>query len=80
VRLPASTLAEIDQRAQRAGASRAQLIRDLLAQALAAVPTGDGVDRAQIQRMLRLTPAERVAHMVAVQRRMAALRGLATTR
>jgi hypothetical protein len=72
-------LTEIDRLAQRADVSRAQVIRDLLAGALAP-PTDDGVDRAQIRRLLRLSPAERVAHMVGVQRRMAALRGLANAR
>ena len=59
VRLPAPLIAVLDDRATRIGASRAQVIRSILQTAMD--PAGpDGVDRAQIRRMLRMTPAERV--------------------
>jgi hypothetical protein len=54
------------------------VVRHLLARALAAPPTGDeasdGVDRAQIRRMLALTPRERIRHMADVANGMVRLR------
>jgi hypothetical protein len=76
VRLPPETIAEIDHLAERAGSTRAQAIRDLIAHAMA-TPEYDGVDRAQIQRMIRLSPAERLTHMLEVVNQLAPLRGLA---
>ena len=49
VRLPRETLTRVDALAVLRGTSRAGAIRDLLAQALVA---SDGVDRAQLRRML----------------------------
>jgi hypothetical protein len=57
-------------------AARRKANRDLIAHAMA-TPEYDGVDRAQIQRMIRLSPAERLTHMLEVVNQLAPLRGLA---
>ncbi|MEE8601323.1 ribbon-helix-helix protein, CopG family [Euzebya tangerina] len=57
VRLPPELLRDVDRLAASAGMTRAAYLRALIA---AALPAED-VDRSQIRRMLRLTPAERIA-------------------
>jgi metal-responsive CopG/Arc/MetJ family transcriptional regulator len=74
VRLPADLLARVDARAAAIGESRASVVRDLLADALGAAPPLDGVDRAQIRRMLALTPRERIRYMADVANGMIRLR------
>jgi hypothetical protein len=66
-------LARVDADAARHAESRAGSIRRLLAEALSSAG-GDGVDRAQIRRMLALTPPERIRHMVDVVNGMARFR------
>jgi hypothetical protein len=66
-------LERIDREAQSRGESRAQAMRRLLDAGLVA-PVPDGVDRAQIQRMLAMSPRERVRHMADVANRMARYR------
>lgn len=69
VRLPADVLAEIDRRARLLGRSRASVVRSLLEAALGVTDVADdGVDRAQIRRMLALSPLDRMRHMRAVAR------------
>lgn len=63
MRLDRELIAALDERARARGATRAKVLRDLVA---TSVDPGDGVDRTQIYRQLRLTPAERVAHMADV--------------
>jgi hypothetical protein len=79
VRLRAEAIAALDRQAERAGTSRAQVIRDLVDQATRSAED-DGVDRAQIRRMLRLSPAERLTHMLEVVDGLAPLRGAAVGR
>ena len=54
------------------------VVRQLLARALAVPPQGDeafdGVDRAQIRRMLALTPRERIRRMTDIANGMIRLR------
>jgi metal-responsive CopG/Arc/MetJ family transcriptional regulator len=74
VRLPPDVLEDVDRRARILGRSRASVIRSMLDHALQRAPEpDDGVDRAQIRRMLRLSPRERIEHMenVAAQQRRA---------
>ena len=73
VRLPPDMLASVDADAARHAESRASSIRRLLAEALSN-GADDGVDRAQIRRMLALTPLERIRHMVDVANGMARFR------
>ena len=73
VRLPPDMLARIDAVAARRAESRASSIRRLLADALSN-GADDGVDRAQIRRMLALTPLQRIRHMVDVANGMARFR------
>jgi hypothetical protein len=75
VRLPADLLGAIDRHASLAGLSRAAAIRALLRQVVRADQDDPGVDRAQIRRMLELTPAERVRRASRVERELRALRG-----
>ena len=79
VRLPQGLLRLVDDRAATGGQSRAETIRSLLIEALRD-PTDDGVDRAQIERMLRLTPAERIRRMTDVVNAQRRLRGAALRR
>ena len=72
IRLPDDVLAEIDRRADTASLSRAEAIRRLLDRALR-TGVGDGVDRAQIARRLRLSPAERIETMTSEARSLLAL-------
>ena len=76
VRIAPSVLDDIDRRAAVLGRSRAAVIRSLLSAALGHdEDVDDGVDRAQIRRMLALSPAERLRHMNQVgaqQRRLRA--------
>ena len=74
MRLPPALLAAVDEQRRATGLSRAETIRRLLETALA---PGDGVDRAQIRRMLAMTPRERVRHMTSVTRRLQRFRGRA---
>jgi hypothetical protein len=74
VRLPPALLAAVDEQRAATGLSRAETIRRLLTVALA---PGDGVDRAQIRRMLALTPRGRVRHMTDVTRRLQRVRARA---
>ena len=78
VRLPADLLARVDARAAAGGGSRAAVVRQLLVAALVGWPreveAPDGIDRAQIQRMLALTPRERIRHMADVANGMIRLR------
>ena len=78
VRLPADLLAHVDARAAVVGESRAAVVRRLLIGALAVDEVGgeqlDGVDRAQIRRMLALTPRERIRHMADVANGMIRVR------
>jgi metal-responsive CopG/Arc/MetJ family transcriptional regulator len=76
VRLPPSLLAEIDDRADAAGVTRAEAIRVLLDRAVRSGPA-DGVDRTQIARRLAMTPAERLRTMAEETRRLLALTGRA---
>ena len=78
VRLPADVLDEIDRRARLLGRSRASVIRSLLQAALGRTDArDDGVDRAQIQRMLALSPLERLRHMRGVAAQQQRIRGMA---
>jgi len=79
VRLPADLLVLVDHRARTSRQSRAGAIRSLLAEALR-VDSPDGVDRAQIRRMLAMTPAERIRHMAQVANTQMRLRGAARRR
>lgn len=79
VRLPPDVLVLLDRRAERAGITRAQVMRDILRAAVDS-SSSDGVDRAQIQRMLRLTPAERVQHMAQVAESLSSIKGIARRR
>lgn len=69
VRLPPGLLADVDRQAHRAGMSRAAYLRALIAAALPA----DDVDRAQIRRLLALSPAERVARHSQVTAQLSAV-------
>ena len=77
VRLDAELIDALDQRATARGTTRARVLRDLVATSLR---TGDGVDRAQIHRQLRMTPAERVARMAESANTLRALKAHATRR
>jgi hypothetical protein len=71
VRLEPELIAALDRRAHARGTTRAKVLRDLVA---GSVDPGDGVDRAQIYRQLRLTPAQRVARMAETANMLRALR------
>lgn len=79
VRLAPHLIAFLDRRATTRGVSRAQVIREIVADATDPA-AADGVDRTQIQRMLRMTPAERLAHMTDVANGLLPLRGVAVRR
>ncbi len=74
VRLSDGVLAEIDARAGAAGVDRATVVAALVRRALRTA-SDDGVDRTQIARRLRMTPAERIATMADEAQRLAALTG-----
>jgi hypothetical protein len=75
VRLPADVLHEVDRRARILGRSRAAVIRSLLEEALGVRDeVDDGVDRAQIRRMLELSPSDRMHHMSLVAAQQGRLR------
>jgi hypothetical protein len=76
VRLPPDLLELIDRHARAHGLSRAATIRLLVADGLRSGP-GDGVDRAQIRRMLALTPVERIRQLTASVEAQSRLRGIA---
>jgi hypothetical protein len=81
VRLPPDVLDDIDRRARILGRSRASVIRSMLDHALRRAPEpDDGVDRAQIRRMLRLSPGERIDHMAHVAAQQRRARGKARKR
>jgi metal-responsive CopG/Arc/MetJ family transcriptional regulator len=81
VRLPQDLLDDIDLRARILGRSRASVIRSILDHALGRTPEpDDGVDRAQIRRMLRLSPRERLDHMAHVASQQRRVRGRAHKR
>jgi hypothetical protein len=71
VRLEPELIAALERRARARGTTRAKVLRDLVAKS---VDPGDGVDRAQIHRQLRLTPAERVARMAETANTLRAMR------
>lgn len=76
MRLPPEVLDDIDRRAHLLGRSRASVIRSLLLEALGRGDTSDeGVDRAQIRRMLAMSPRERMRHMSEVAAQQRKLRG-----
>ena len=78
VRLPPAVLDEIDRRARVLGRPRASVIRSLLLEALGQTDTpDDGVDRAQIRRMLAMSPADRIRHMTEVASQQSRLRAKA---
>jgi hypothetical protein len=77
VRLEPHLVAALDQRARARGTTRAKVVRDLVARSL---DPGDGVDRTQIYRQLRMTPAERVAHMAETANTLRRWRGSAARR
>lgn len=64
MRLPPELLAAVDAHAAQRGITRAATVRALLSEALREEPPS-GVDVAQLQRMLRMTPRERVQHTAA---------------
>lgn len=66
VRLPLELLDAVDRLSADAGTSRAATIRALLEAAVR--PSTEGVDRAQIRRMLAMEPRERIRHMAEVTR------------
>ncbi len=76
-RLPDPLLAALDARAGAAGISRAEALRTIVEDALRA--GDDGVDRAQIDARLALSPARRVETMARDARRLAAIRGRAAS-
>jgi metal-responsive CopG/Arc/MetJ family transcriptional regulator len=81
IRLPQEVLDDIDRRARILGRSRASVVRSLLDQALGRSPElDDGVDRAQIRRMRRLSPRERIDHMAEVADQQRRARGRARQR
>src|SRR5256885_11940878 len=74
VRFPADVLDAIDRRAAGRGQSRAAVIRALVSDALG---ERSDVDRAQIRRMLAMSPADRIRHMTEVASNQSRLRGAA---
>jgi predicted DNA-binding protein len=74
-RLPEPLLAALDDRAAAAGLTRAEVLRSIVEQSLRA--SDDGVDLAQIDARLALTPSERVRRMALDARRLSAIRGRA---
>lgn len=75
--MPADILALVDARARARGETRAAAIRRLLAEGLRSEAASDGVDRAQIRRMLALTPRDRIRHMADVVNAIRPFRGAA---
>lgn len=76
-RLPEALRDESDARARSAGISRAEALRVIVEDALSG--GDDGVDLAQIDARLALTPARRVETMARDARALAAIRGRATS-
>ncbi len=74
VRLSSQMLAAVDQRADRQGTTRAAALRSLLA---AGLESSDpwGVDAAQLERMLSLTPGQRVRHAAAAAKQLRRIGG-----
>jgi metal-responsive CopG/Arc/MetJ family transcriptional regulator len=66
VRLSPELLETVDRLCVEAGATRAATIRHLLETAVR--QSTDGVDRAQIRRMLAMEPRDRIRHMAEVTR------------
>jgi hypothetical protein len=79
VRLPPPVLAFLDRQAAREGSTRARVIRRIVSEAMDA-STPDGVDRAQIRRLLAMSPAQRVRHMTDVANALVRIRGVAAVR
>lgn len=77
VRLPPDVVALVDAQAEAHGESRSEAIRRLLSQALGSDQRPDGVDRAQIRRMLALSPRDRIRHMADVANATSRFRGAA---
>jgi hypothetical protein len=77
VRLEPQFVAALDLRARVRGTTRAKVLRDLVERS---VDPGDGVDRTQIYRQLRMTPAQRVAHMAETANTLRHWRGTAARR
>lgn len=76
VRLAPDVIIALDRRAVDSQTTRARVLRDIVIAAIG--PSAiDGVDRTQIQRMLAMSPAERVGHMTDVARQMMTLKGVA---
>lgn len=75
MRLPADVLARVDEEAAMHDETRAATMRRLLDSALASQAGPDsGVDRAQIRRMLALSPLERIRHAADVANGVARIR------
>lgn len=73
MRLPPELLTAVDARAAERGSTRAATVRALLSEALAEEPPS-GVDLAQLQRVLRMTPRERVQHAAAAANHLSRVR------
>ena len=76
VRLEPHVVRRLDRLARARGLTRAGLLRDIVSHA----DLDLGVDRTQIRRMLRMTPAERVEHMADVANKLRPWRGVAASR
>jgi predicted DNA-binding protein len=72
VRLSPELLEAVDRLSVETGATRAATIRGLLEAALQ--QSNDGVDRAQIRRMLAMEPRDRIRHMAEVTRGLQRMR------
>jgi hypothetical protein len=77
VRLEPNLVTALDQRARARGTTRAKVLRDLVAKS---VDPGDGVDRTQIYRQLRMTPAERIRETAHAANELLKFRGMARRR
>jgi len=80
VRLDPRIVRQLDRKAAAIGTTRAAVIRDVVSRADRNGDLDLGVDRAQIRRMLQMTPAERVEHMAAVANALRPWRGAAALR
>jgi predicted transcriptional regulator len=76
IRLDPKVVRRLDRLATARGTTRASVLRDVLTESI----PDYGVDRTQIKRMLRLTPAERVRDMADTANTMLQLQGLAHRR
>lgn len=76
MRLDPRVVKRLDRLASLRNTTRAGIVRDIVSRA----DLDLGVDRTQIQRMLRLTPAERVEHMADASNKVRPWRGLAVRR